>query len=41
MLFLRSLVFQILFWANTILLMVIWLPGLVMPRRVSQERVHS
>jgi 1-acyl-sn-glycerol-3-phosphate acyltransferase len=37
MLFLRSLVFQILFWANTILLMVIWLPGLLMPRRVSME----
>ncbi|MGJ0509459.1 MAG: lysophospholipid acyltransferase family protein [Methylocystis sp.] len=37
MLFLRSLVFQILFWCNTILLMLIWLPGLVMPRRVSME----
>ncbi len=37
MLFLRSLVFQILFWANTILLMIIWLPGLVMRRSVSQE----
>lgn len=37
MLILRSLVFQILFWANTILLMTIWLPGLLMPRRVSME----
>jgi 1-acyl-sn-glycerol-3-phosphate acyltransferase len=37
MLFLRSLVFQILFWANTILLMTIWLPGLVMRRQVSME----
>jgi 1-acyl-sn-glycerol-3-phosphate acyltransferase len=37
MLFLRSLLFQIVFWANTILLMTIWLPGLVMPRRVSME----
>jgi 1-acyl-sn-glycerol-3-phosphate acyltransferase len=37
MLFLRSLIFQILFWANTILLMLLWLPALVMPRRVSME----
>ncbi len=37
MLFLRSLVFQVLFWANTILLMLIWLPGLLMRRQVSME----
>lgn len=37
MLFLRSLIFQVLFWANTILLMTIWLPGLVMRRQVSME----
>lgn len=37
MLFLRSLVFQILFFANTIFLMTIWLPGLVMRRQVSME----
>jgi 1-acyl-sn-glycerol-3-phosphate acyltransferase len=37
MLFLRSLIFQILFWANTILLMTLWLPALVMPRRMSME----
>jgi len=37
MLFLRSLIFQILFWANTVALMLIWLPGLLMRRQVSQE----
>ncbi|MCC3243883.1 1-acyl-sn-glycerol-3-phosphate acyltransferase [Methylocystis sp. WRRC1] len=37
MLFLRSLVFQIVFFANTIALMLIWLPGLFMRRQVSQE----
>ncbi|PPD42341.1 MAG: 1-acyl-sn-glycerol-3-phosphate acyltransferase [Methylocystis sp.] len=37
MLFLRSLLFQILFFTNTILLMTIWLPGLVMRRQVSME----
>jgi 1-acyl-sn-glycerol-3-phosphate acyltransferase len=37
MLFLRSLAFQIAFFANTILLMLIWLPGLPMRRQVSME----
>lgn len=37
MIFLRSLVFQILFFATMIALMIIWLPGLFMRRQVSQE----
>ena len=37
MLFLRSLIFQIVFFANTILLMALWLPALAMNRRVSLE----
>ena len=37
MLVLRSLVFQILFFLNMIVLILIWLPGLFMRRQVSQE----
>lgn len=37
MLHLRSLVFQVLFWANTIGLMAVWAPALFMRRQVSQE----
>ena len=37
MLYLRSFVFQIVFWANTVVLMLIWLPGLWRGRLVSQE----
>ncbi len=37
MLFLRSLVFQILFFLNMFGLIIIWLPGLFMRRQVSQE----
>ncbi len=37
MLYLRSLIFQILFFANTIFLMTIWLPALVMRRQASME----
>jgi 1-acyl-sn-glycerol-3-phosphate acyltransferase len=37
MLFLRSLVFQIVFFANTIVLMTLWLPALAMNRHVSLE----
>ncbi len=37
MLFLRSLVFQILFFATMVVLMLVWLPGLFMRRQVSQE----
>jgi len=37
MLFLRSFIFQIVFWANTVALMLIWLPALFMRRQMSQE----
>lgn len=37
MLVLRSLVFQILFFLNMIVLILIWLPGLFLRRQVSQE----
>lgn len=37
MLILRSIVFQIVFWANTIGLMLVWLPGLLGGRQTSQE----
>jgi 1-acyl-sn-glycerol-3-phosphate acyltransferase len=37
MLFLRSLVFQIVFFVNVLTLMIVWLPGLVMPRKVCLE----
>jgi len=33
-LFLRSLLFQILFWTWSVLINIVWLPSLVMPRRV-------
>ena len=37
MIVLRSLLFQILFFANMVVLILIWLPGLFMRRQVSQE----
>lgn len=37
MIYLRSFVFQILFFATMILLQIVWLPGLFMRRQVSQE----
>ncbi|WP_330084775.1 lysophospholipid acyltransferase family protein [Methylocystis iwaonis] len=37
MIYLRSLVFQILFFLAMVALMLIWLPGLFMGRQVSQE----
>ena len=37
MLLLRSLIFQIIFFLNMFLLIVIWLPGLFMRRQISQE----
>jgi 1-acyl-sn-glycerol-3-phosphate acyltransferase len=37
MIYLRSLVFQIIFFAAMVALMLIWLPGLFMGRLVSQE----
>ena len=37
MLILRSLVFQILFFADMVVLMLLWLPALFMRRQVSQE----
>ncbi|HEY8163470.1 MAG TPA: lysophospholipid acyltransferase family protein [Methylocystis sp.] len=37
MIYLRSLVFQVLFFLNMIGLMLIWLPGLFMRRQASQE----
>lgn len=37
MLFLRSLVFQIMFFLNMFALMIVWLPGLPMRRQVSLE----
>lgn len=37
MLFLRSLVFQIVFFLNMFVLMIIWLPGLMMRRQINQE----
>lgn len=37
MLFLRSLVFQILFFLNTVALMLVWLPAMPMRRQINQE----
>jgi 1-acyl-sn-glycerol-3-phosphate acyltransferase len=37
MIYLRSLVFQILFFSSMIVLQLVWLPGLLMRRQVSQE----
>ena len=37
MLFLRSLVFQIMFFVNMFVLMIVWLPGLPMRRQIDQE----
>ncbi|WP_442753770.1 lysophospholipid acyltransferase family protein [Methylocystis sp. JAN1] len=37
MTFLRSLLFQILFFSTMVILQIVWLPGLLMRRQVSQE----
>lgn len=37
MLFVRSLVFQIMFFLNMFALMIVWLPGLMMRRQINQE----
>jgi 1-acyl-sn-glycerol-3-phosphate acyltransferase len=37
MIVLRSLVFQILFFASMVILQIVWLPGLFMRRQISQE----